>query len=94
MVCSHSCSAEDGTSVPLLSEMAEEVWNEPQHPQILLLLHRGENPEIHLENTPLATAKLCKESCELPATLLEVSFPPSRTSTTRRCIMESQEDHQ
>ncbi len=30
---------------------------------------------------PLATAKLCKGLCELPVTLLEVSFPPSRTST-------------
>ncbi len=34
-----------------------------------------------LETAPLATAGLCKGSCELPATLLEVSFPPSRTST-------------
>ncbi len=34
-----------------------------------------------LETAPLATAKLCKGSCELPATLLEVNFPPSRTST-------------
>ncbi len=34
-----------------------------------------------LETAPLATAGLCKKSCELPATLLEVSFPPSRTST-------------
>ncbi len=34
-----------------------------------------------LETEPLATAGLCKGSCELPATLLEVSFPPSRTST-------------
>ncbi len=34
-----------------------------------------------LETAPLATAKLCKGSCELPATLFEVSFPPSRTST-------------
>ncbi len=34
-----------------------------------------------LETARLATAKLCKGSCELPATLLEVSFPPSRTST-------------
>ncbi len=34
-----------------------------------------------LETAPLVTAKLCKGSCELPATLLEVSFPPSRTST-------------
>ncbi len=34
-----------------------------------------------LETAPLATSKLCKGLCELPATLLEVSFPPSRTST-------------
>ncbi len=34
-----------------------------------------------LETAPLATANLCKGSCELPATLLEVSFPPSRIST-------------
>ncbi len=34
-----------------------------------------------LETAPLATAGLCKGSCELPATLLEVSFPPSRIST-------------
>ncbi len=34
-----------------------------------------------LETAPLATAGLCKGLCELPATLLEVSFPPSRTST-------------
>ncbi len=34
-----------------------------------------------LETAPLATAGLCKGSCELPVTLLEVSFPPSRTST-------------
>ncbi len=34
-----------------------------------------------LETAPLATAKLCKGSCELLATLLEVSFPPSRIST-------------
>ncbi len=34
-----------------------------------------------LETAPLATAGLCKVSCELPATLLEVSFPPPRIST-------------
>ncbi len=34
-----------------------------------------------LETAPLATAGLCKGSCELPATMLEVSFPPSRTSS-------------
>ncbi len=35
MVCSHRCNAEEGTSAPLLPETAEEVWNEPQDPQIL-----------------------------------------------------------
>ncbi len=39
MVCSHRRSAEEGTSAPLLPETAEEVWNEPQHPQILLHFH-------------------------------------------------------
>ncbi len=86
MVCSHRCSAEEGTSASLLPETAEEVWNEPQNPQILLHLHCGEHPDqLHhspgLETAPLATAKLCKGSRELPATLLEVSFPPSKTST-------------
>ncbi len=45
MVCSHRCSAEEGTPAPLLPETAEEVWNEPQHPQIILHLHRGEHPD-------------------------------------------------
>ncbi len=45
MVCSHRCSAEEGTSAYLLPETAEEVWNEPQHPQILIHLHCGEHPD-------------------------------------------------
>ncbi len=45
MVCSHRCSAEEGTSASLLPETAEEVWNEPQHPQVLLHLHCGEHPD-------------------------------------------------
>ncbi len=45
MVCSHRCSAEEGTSASLLPEAAEEVWNEPQNPQILLHLHCGEHPD-------------------------------------------------
>ncbi len=45
MICSHRCSAEEGTSAPLLPETAEEVWNEPQNPQILLHLHCGEHPD-------------------------------------------------
>ncbi len=45
MVCSHRCSAEEDTSASLLPETAEEVWNEPQNPQILLLLHCREHPD-------------------------------------------------
>ncbi len=30
---------------PLLPEKAEEVWNEPQNPQVLLHLHCGEHPD-------------------------------------------------
>ncbi len=45
MVCSHRCSAEEGTSASLLPETAEEVWNEPQYPQVLLHLHCGEHPD-------------------------------------------------
>ncbi len=45
MVCLHRCSAEEGTSAPLFPEMAEEVWNEPQYPQILLLLRCGEHTD-------------------------------------------------
>ncbi len=41
----HRCSAEEGTSASLLPETAEEVWNEPQNPQILLHLHCGEHPD-------------------------------------------------
>ncbi len=45
MVHSRRCSAEEVTSTPLLPETAEEVWNEPQHPQIILHLHCGEHPD-------------------------------------------------
>ncbi len=86
MVCSHRCSAEEGTSASLLPETAEEVWNEPQNPQILLHLHCGEHPDRLYHRLvwkqhrwqPQGSAK---GRCELPATLLEVSFPPSRIST-------------
>ncbi len=47
MVCSHRCSAEEGTSASLLPETAEEVWNEPQNPQVLLHLHCGEHCFLH-----------------------------------------------
>ncbi len=36
MVCSQDCSAEEGHISFFLLRMAEEVWNEPQNPQVLL----------------------------------------------------------
>ncbi len=45
MVCSHRCSAEEGTSASLLPETAEEVRIKPQNPQVLLHLHCGEHPD-------------------------------------------------
>ncbi len=85
-VCSHRRSAEEGTSASLLPETAEEVWNEPQNPQVLLHLHCGEHPDrLHHRLVwkqhrwqPQGSAK-GRANCT--ATLLEVSFPPSRIST-------------
>ncbi len=86
MVCSHRCSAEEGTSASLLPETAEEVWNEAQNPKILLHLHCGEHPDrLHHRLVwkqhrwqPQGSAK-GRANC--PPHCLEVSFPPSRTST-------------
>ncbi len=94
MVCSHRCSAEEGTSASLLPETAEEVWNEPQNPQVLLHLHCGEHPDRlasppGLEQHRWQPQGLCKGSCELPATLLEVSLPPSRISTPGGCTRKA-----
>ncbi len=92
MVCSHRRSAE-GTSAPLLPETAEEVWNEPQHPQILLHLHCGEHPDrLHhrlVGTAPLATAKLCKGSCELARHIVGGELPSLQDIYTRRCIRKS-----
>ncbi len=85
MVRSHRRSAAESTSAPLLPEKAEEVWNKPQHPQILLTCTLESILTgcitAWFGNSTAGNRKLCKGSCELPATLLEVSFPPSRTST-------------
>ncbi len=97
---SHRCSAEEGTSASLLPETAEEVWTEPQNPQVLYTctvesILTGCITPPGMETSPLATAGLCKGSCELPATLLEVSFPPSGylhrrcTRKARRIIKDS-----
>ncbi len=94
MVCSHRRSAEEGTSAPLLPETAEEVWNEPQHPQILLHLHCGEHPDrLHHRLVwkqhrwqPKSSAKGC---AKLPATLFGGELPSLQDIYTRRCIRKA-----
>ncbi len=99
MVCSHRRSAEEGTSRPLLPETAEEVWNEPQHPQILLHLHCGEHPDrLHHHRLvwkqhrwqPQSSAKGCA-NCP-PHCWRWASLPPGHLH--QAVYKESQEDHQ
>ncbi len=45
MVCSHRCGAEEGTTTPLFPQAPEEIWNEPQHPPLILHLHSGKHPD-------------------------------------------------
>ncbi len=81
----HRCSAEEGTSASsswdgwASLERAPES-SDPSTPALWRASWPAASPP-GLETAPLVTAKLCKGSCELPATLLEVSFPPSRIST-------------
>ncbi len=94
----HRCSAEEGTSAPLLPETAEEVWNEPQHPQILLHLHCGEHPDrLHHRLVwkqhrwqPQSSAKGCA-NCP-PHCWRWASLPPGHLH--QAVYKESQEDHQ
>ncbi len=98
MVHSHRRSAEEGTSVPLLPETAEEVWNEPQHPQILLHLHCGEHPDrLHHRLVwkqhrwqPQSSAK-GRANCP-PHCWRWASLPPGHLH--QAVYKESQEDHQ
>ncbi len=98
MVCSHRRSAEEGTSAPLLPETAEEVWNEPQHPQILLHLHCGEHPDrLHHRLVwkqhrwqPQSSAK-GRANCP-PHCWRWASLPPGHLH--QAVYKESQEDHQ
>ncbi len=95
MVRSHRCSAEEVTSTPLLPETAEEVWNEPQHPQIILHLHCGEHPDrLHHRLVwkqhrwqPQSSAKGCA-NC-LPHCWRWASLPPGQDIYTRRCIRKA-----
>ncbi len=98
MVCSHRCSAEESTSASLLPETAEEVWNEPQNPQILLHLHCGEHPDrLHHRLVwkqhrwqPQGSAKGCANCpphCELPS--LQDIYTRRCTRKARRIIKDS-----
>ncbi len=79
MVCSHRCSAEEGTSASLLPETAEEVWNEPQNPQVLLHLHCGEHPDRLYHRLVWKQHRWQPQGSAKGRA--KVSFPPSRIST-------------
>ncbi len=90
MVRSHRCSAEEGTSAPLLPETVEEVWNKPQNPQVLLHLHCGEHPDRlhhrlvwkHYRWQPQRVVRTARHivGCELPS--LQDIY-------TRRCMRKA-----
>ncbi len=98
MVHSHRCSAEEGTSAPLLPETAEEFGMSPSILRSFYTsLWRASWPAASppgLETAPLATVQSSAKGCaNLPATLLEVSFlPPGHLH--QAVYKESQEDHQ
>ncbi len=93
MVCSHRCSAEEGTSAPLLPEAAEEVWNEPQNPQVLLHVHCGEHPDrLHHRLVwkqhrwqPQSSSK-GRANCRH---IVEGELPSLQDIYTRRCIRKA-----
>ncbi len=81
MVCSYRCSAKEGTSVPLLPETAEEVWNE---------LHCGEQPDR------LHHRLVCKHHRWQPQRVVRTArhivggeLPSLQDIYTRRCIRKA-----
>ncbi len=88
MVCSHRCSAEEGTPVPLLPKMAEDVWNEPS---ILKSFYTCIVESIltgcitaWFGNSTAGNRRALQRVVRTAATLLEVSFPDhQRTPATR-----------
>ncbi len=88
MVCSHICSAEEGISVPLLPETAEEVWNEPQHPQILLHLHCGEHPD-RLHHRLVWKRKALQRVVRTAHHIVGVELPFFQDIYTRRCTRKA-----
>ncbi len=92
MVRSHRCSAEKGTSAPLLPETAEEVWNEPQYPQILLHLHCGEHwPAVFawFGNSTAGKRKALQRVVRTARHIVGGELPSLQDIYTRRCIRKA-----
>ncbi len=92
MVCSHRCSAEEGTSAPLLPETAEEVWNEPQNPQIFLHLHCGEHPDrLHhrLVCISAGNRRALQTVVRTARHIVEGELPSLQDIYTRRCTRKA-----
>ncbi len=94
MVCSHRCSAKEGTSASLLPETAEEVWNEPQHPQILLHLHCGEHPDRCITawfgNSTAGNRRALQRIVRTARHIVGGELPSLQDIYTRRCIRKTQ----
>ncbi len=93
MVCSHRCSAEEGTSASLLPEKAEEVWNEPQNPQILLHLHCGEHPDrLHhawFGNSTAGNRRALQRVVRTARHIVGGELPSLQDIYTRRCTRKA-----
>ncbi len=93
MVCSHRCSAEEGTSASLLPEMAEEVWNEPQNPQVLLHLHCGEHPDrLHhrlFGNSTAGKRRALQRVVRTARHIVGGELPSLQDIYTRRCTRKT-----
>ncbi len=92
--CSHRRSAEEGTSAPLLPETAEEVWNEPQHPQILLhpALWRASWPAASTAwfgNSTAGNRKALQRVVRTARHIVGGELPSLQDIYTRRCIRKA-----
>ncbi len=91
MVRSHRRSAKVGTSAPLLPETAEDVWNEPQHPQIILLLHCGASCiTAWFGNNTAGNRKALQRVVRTARHIVGGELPSLQDICTRRCTRKAQ----
>ncbi len=95
MVCSHSCGAEEGTTMPLFHQAPEGIWNESPHPPLFLHLHSGKHSDrlhhcLEWKQQQAAIAKLCKWVMQTARHTVGDELPFLQNIYTRRCMRKSQ----